>query len=222
MLGDVHGEFGRLVEQIERIDLFHCYLICVGDLGVGFQHPARGEMSDINMLNSFFEQRDIHFMCIRGNHDDPKYFNGNERIELSHLKLLPDYHTETLNGEVFQFIGGAVSIDRIHRIPGRSWWADEKFVYEPDKVIKCDVLITHSAPTWIGPLDKEGISGWIAGDPLLWDVCYAERIAHNELVEKCGATKHYCGHFHISTSVVSPNGICTSRILNIDEIREHQ
>ena len=221
LLGDIHGAFGRLNSQIERIDLKNCYLISVGDLGIGFQHPSRGEMSDMNMMNSLFEERNIHFMSIRGNHDDPAYFNGPKRIELSHLKLLPDYHTETLNDEVFQFIGGAVSIDRVHRIPGRSWWADEKFVYDESRVIQCDVLITHSAPSYVGPFDKHGLSEWIKQDPLLWDVCHAERLAHNDLVEKCGATKHYCGHFHVSTWAVSPNGICTSQILSIDEIREH-
>lgn len=222
ILGDIHGAFDRLVNQVTRIDISSCYLICVGDLGIGFNYPSDGELRACNKLNDFFAARDIQFMSIRGNHDNPAYFNGSKRIELSHLKLLSDYHTETLNGEKYFFVGGAVSIDRVHRIPDRSWWADEKFIYDESKVMTCDVLITHSGPTYVGPFDKQGLSGWIQQDPLLWDICYAERIAHNQLIENCRAKTHYCGHFHCKDWAVSPNGICTSRILDIEEIYEHK
>jgi len=136
--------------------------------------------------------------------------------------LLSDYYTEVINSELIQFVGGAISIDRLYRVPGRSWWAGEKFVYEPDKVVQCDVLVTHSAPAYCGPFDKEGLASWTLKDISLWDERYAERIAHNQLIEQCGAKRHYAGHFHCKDWAVSPNGICTSRILDIEEIYEHK
>jgi hypothetical protein len=220
ILGDVHGQFARLRENIDKYDLRDCYIICVGDLGIGFQHPAKGELSGCRTLNTFFLGRNIHFMSIRGNHDDPQYFNGPNRIELSNLRLLPDYHAETFNGERFLFVGGAVSIDRLYRVEGRSYWPNEVFVYDESKVTPCDVLITHSAPPWIGPFDKEGLSSWCEKDKTLWDLCYRERVDHDKLIQACGAKRHYCGHFHAYHWVDFRD--CYSTILDIDQFKEHR
>ena len=220
IIGDIHGAFGRLKQKIKELDLSACYLICVGDLGIGFNYSALGEAESCADMNVFFAERDITFMSIRGNHDDPAYYNGNSRVTLSHFKLLPDYHTETLNGEHYLFVGGAVSIDRVFRVEGRSYWRDEAFVYDPAKIVQCDVLITHSAPTWNGPFDKEGIASWCERDPKLWAECYAERLAHDQLIAQSGAKKHYCGHFHESRW--AHEGDCYSTILTIEEIKEHR
>lgn len=220
MLGDVHGQFDRLRKNIDKYNIRDCYIICVGDLGIGFAHPAKGELSACRELNTFFLDRNIHFMSIRGNHDDPDYFNGPCRIELSNFRLLPDYHTETFNGEKFLFVGGAVSIDRLFRVQGQSYWRDEIFVYDETRVTPCDVLVTHSAPYWIGPFDKDGLAGWCARDPKLWDECYKERMEHDLLIQKCGAKKHYCGHFHAYHWVDFRD--CYSTILDIDQFKEHR
>jgi hypothetical protein len=219
IIGDIHGAFGRLKKKVEHLDLRGCYLICVGDLGIGFNYSAEGEVHSCNNLNDFFAERDVSFMSIRGNHDDPAFFGGASTINLSHFKLLPDYHTETLNGERFLFVGGAVSIDRGMRVEGRSWWRDEKFVYLPERVSQCDVLITHSAPSWNGPFDKDGIAGWCETDPTLWDACYKERVDTDALIVQCGAKKHYCGHFHAYHWVDFKE--CYSTILEIEQIKEH-
>jgi hypothetical protein len=220
IIGDIHGAFGRLKQKVMEAGLNDCYLICVGDLGIGFNYSFDGEMRSSKDLNKFFADRDIIFMSIRGNHDDPEFFGGQHAINLSHFKLLPDYHAETLSGQRFLFVGGAVSIDRALRVEGRSWWRGEKFEYLPERVSECDVLITHSAPTWNGPFDKEGIAGWLRDDATLWDACYKERVEHDALIVQCGAKKHYCGHFHEYSW--AENDDCCSTILNIEEIKEHR
>jgi hypothetical protein len=134
--------------------------------------------------------------------------------------LLPDYHAETFNGERFLFVGGAVSIDRLYRVEGRSYWPNEVFVYDESKVTPCDVLITHSAPPWIGPFDKEGLSSWCEKDKTLWDLCYRERVDHDKLIQACGAKRHYCGHFHAYHWVDFRD--CYSTILDIDQFKEHR
>lgn len=220
IIGDIHGAFGRLKQKIIQHGLSGCYLICVGDLGIGFNYSAEGEVRSCNNLNEFFAERDISFMSIRGNHDDPAFFGGDSAITLSHFKLLPDYHTETLNGQRFMFVGGAVSIDRGMRVQGRSWWRGEKFEYIPERVSNCDVVVTHSAPSWNGPFDKEGIASWCETDATLWDACYKERIDHDALLAQCGAKYHYCGHFH--THRWAEQLGCYSTILDIEEIKEHR
>lgn len=220
IIGDIHGAFGRLKQKVSDLNLNSCYLICVGDLGIGFNYSGESEVRSCNNLNQFFAERDITFMSIRGNHDDPAFFGGDSAVMLSHFKLLPDYHAETLNGERFLFVGGAVSIDRGLRVQGRSWWRGEKFEYIPERVSECDVVITHSAPSWNGPFDKEGIASWCETDATLWDACYKERIHHDALIAQCGAKKHYCGHFHEHRW--AEQGGCYSIILDIEEIKEHR
>lgn len=218
MVGDLHGSFGAMKMSILNYNISDCYLICVGDLGVGFQHPYK-EPSIWRKLNSFFEDHNITFLSIRGNHDDPKYFSGPDRIILSNIELLPDYTRRNINGEDFLFVGGAISVDRINRIPDRSYWHNEAFVLRRELATQCDVLVTHSAPLWNGPNDKTGISGWCNVDNSLWDECVQERKDHSTLIELCTPKKHYCGHFHISS--VTENNKCVSTILDIDEIKQH-
>jgi hypothetical protein len=189
----------------------------VGDLGVGFKSPDK-QHREIELLNNRFKKRNIQFKGARGNHDDPKYFLGT--VNHSHFELIRDYSYQTFNGEKFLFVGGAVSIDRRIRVPNMSWWEDEAFVLKPELVDKVDVLITHSAPNWIGDFSKQGIAGWCEKDPTLWEECVKEREDIAKLIELCGAKKHWCGHFHQS-HFASHNG-CDSRILDILEIVEHR
>lgn len=217
IVGDTHGDWDVLFGRIDRADIKDCVLLHVGDIGIGFKSPDK-QKREFDLLNNRFQKRNIMFKGIRGNHDDPSYFLG--QYNFSHFELLPDYSYRIFNGEKFLFVGGAVSVDRRLRVPNMSWWENEEFVLRPELVEKVDVLITHSAPNWIGPSDKAGISGWCEKDPTLWDECVKEREKHNELIKLCCPTKHYCGHFHVS-AFTSVNG-CDSRILNILEIIEHR
>lgn len=218
IIGDIHGAFNRLKDLIWKRQIENCCLICVGDLGIGFQYSAEGEKRGIEELNNFFAKRSIIFLSIAGNHDNPDYFNGS--INLSNFKLLPDYTRIRINGEEFLFVGGAVSIDRLWRVPNVSYWEDEIFVFKPELAGKCDVLITHSAPYWNGPFDKQGLESWCEKDKTLWDECYRERLEHDELIKLCQPKKHYCGHFHSSHWVDFRD--CYSTILSIEEIKEHR
>jgi hypothetical protein len=220
IVGDVHGELSQLREIIKKRDIENCYLICVGDLGIGFQYNEEGERYLCELFNKFLSSRNVEFMSIRGNHDNPKFFNGDSPITLSNFKLLPDYHRATLNDEEFLFIGGAVSIDRKIRIEGQSYWKDEIFELKKEFIHKCDVLITHSAPTWLGPLDKKGILSWCEKDEFLWRDCLKEREDHDILFELAKPKKSYAGHFHQYSSV-EHNG-CWGRILDELEIIEHR
>jgi len=213
--GDNHGEWNTLFSKIDSYDISDCTLISVGDCGFGFKHPIK-ERSNIKKLNGKFSDRNINYLCIRGNHDDPSYFSGQHSH--SHLRLLRDYHTEDINGLRFLFVGGAISVDRTQRGARRSYWHDEAFILNENKITECDVCITHSAPQWIGPADKASISGWFSSDLTLEDDCNKERKDITRLLALCKAQKHYCGHFHESHSVKLID--CQSRILAINEFVE--
>lgn len=215
IVGDIHGKWDQLFLKIKASGIRNFTLIGVGDLGVGFL-DADKQARQFDYTNSFFGGKGIDFIGIRGNHDDPSYYDGS--IDRSNFKLLPDYTSLTLNDKEFLFVGGAVSIDRKIRKEGVSYWADEKFFLDHSKIKRCDVLVTHSAPTWSGPFDKSGISGWCDRDETLWDECLQERKDHDVLIKLCGASRHYCGHFHTSSSVDFDG--CISTILDELEVKE--
>jgi hypothetical protein len=217
VVGDIHGRLDLLTEACRKFDFLNCHMICVGDFGVGFKH---NDKMFIEALNGFMANRKIDFMTIRGNHDDPKFFNGD--FMFSHVKLLPDYSMRILNDEKFLFVGGAISVDRVSRVEGVSYWIDEPFVLDASRVEPCDVLITHSAPTWNGPLDKLSLNqfcNWERDDPTLWEETLKERKDHDKLIRMCGARSHYCGHFH-SYHWVDMNG-CYSTIVPTLEFKQH-
>lgn len=217
IVGDNHGKYDSLFKRIEQYDIKDCILIHAGDGGEGFIHPDK-QLRQFELLNNRFKKRDIEYVSIRGNHSDPAYFKG--QIKLSNFELLPDYTVREYNGEKFLFVGGAVSIDRSHRTMNFSWWEDELFVLDESKIVECDVLITHSAPTWIGPNDKQGISYWCEKDLTLWDDCLNERRLHDELFRLAKPKKSYHGHFHLYTQC--ENNGCISSILDELQIVEHR
>lgn len=217
ILGDHHGNYDRIFRLIDEKKIEDCILIHVGDGGEGFKAQYKQER-EFELLNSRFKKRNIEYLSIRGNHSDPSYFLG--QYKYSNFKLLPDYHTQTINGEKFLFVGGAISIDRQYRTLGHSYWLNEAFVLDESKIVDCDVLITHTPPYWIGPFDKDGLASWCQKDPTLWDDCKKERLEVAELIEKSKAKKHYCGHMHMSSWVDFKD--CYSTILAIDEFKEHR
>lgn len=220
VIGDIHGLFVKLVDQIVKNDLMDCVMISVGDYGIGFNSSYKDELETQKKINDFLKLRNIMLYIIRGNHDDPSFFKGAGRLVFSNLEFLEDYTVKDINDEKFLFVGGALSIDRKYRRDGISYWIDEVFTLDESQVTECDVLITHSAPSWIGPFDKAGISGWCDKDPTLWDECLKERKDHNKLFKLAKPKKSYCGHFHCST-VVDFDG-CWATILNELEIKEHR
>ena len=215
LLGDHHGDWFTLYRKLDYYGVENCYLIHVGDGGEGFVDRGK-QIRQFKHCNDWFQSRNIYYMSIRGNHSDPSYFLG--QYKYSNYELIADYSYKTFRGEKMLFVGGAVSIDRRIRTVDKNYWIGEKFILKPEKVEKCDILVTHSAPNWVGKCDKGGIQNWCDKDESLWDECVKERLEHNELIELCSPQKHFAGHFH-EHAIASMNG-CDSRILDIMEIYE--
>lgn len=217
LIGDIHGEFSSLKNKLASKNITDCILIGLGDIGMGFENKENTETL-VENLNHWFKSKNLLFIGLRGNHDDPVYFDGS--VNLSNFKLVPDYTYMELNGEKWGFVGGAISLDRLSRVEGVSFWKDEGFVLKEDLIQPCDILITHSAPTWIGPFDKDEIKYWTRWDTELWEDCKKERFSHDRLVNLSKPKKLYCGHFH-RFAMNDMNG-CTGRILDILEFYEHR
>lgn len=236
-LGDIHEEFEILKQQIISFDIRDCYIIQVGDFGIGFKDLENNKQI-LGHLNKFLRIRNIDMFAIRGNHDDPKFFNGD--YYLSNLKLLKDYTQLNINDINFLFIGGAISIDRMKRIkrneinksldnPNRCYWKDEVFNFDEDKLNSIegvDVLVCHNAPDFAVPNNNFGFSDIVlefAEDDsnLIKELIDERKVitkAYDILSEKNNIKHFIYGHFHRSYNmkIVDTN----FRVLNCHELWE--
>ena len=216
-LGDNHGSWDGLLFKIKRNNISNVNIISVGDLGIGF-YPSR-DMLTCDSLDKQFKERNINFYGIRGNHDDPSYFKGENRVCLNNFELIEDYSVFEHDSKLIQFIGGAISIDRTGRAVGVSYWENEGVVFDKDACQKVDILVSHTAPSWCFPQQfNEIVYGWASEDVNLIKDLTNERAVMGEIFKLCTPRLHLYGHFHSSWSE-RVNG-CVSRLLNIDELYE--
>ena len=237
MLGDIHGNFKYLRHLLKEKQVTDCAIIQVGDFGIGFTSDEndRNAMTDLNV---FLMERNITMYAIRGNHDNPKCFDGSWKW--SNLHLVPDYTVLNLDGKNILLIGGAISIDRQPRIVEnraaakygsrrRYYWSDEKVVFNEEfikNIRGIDILVTHTAPDFCLPSNKFGFGSLVdefaEGDKtlkvelteereILADIC--DLLNENNRIEK-----HYYGHFHTSNTEIIAN--CEHILLNINELKE--
>ena len=237
MLGDIHGNFEYLKQQIKLKKITDCFIIQVGDFGIGFTN-VENDTRILKELNDFLKENRIIMYAIRGNHDDPAYFNGN--FMWDNLQLLPDYTLLNLEGNNILCIGGDISIDRKFRISNdmkdarygssrKSYWYDEKIFLNQefiDSVRDVNILVTHTAPDFCLPNNKFGFGSLVEefayDDTTLKDELTQERNLMTKIWDDLGVNnkieKHFYGHFH--RSHVEKIVDCEHRLLNINELFE--
>jgi hypothetical protein len=219
-LGDHHGGWSYIFDIIKSKKISDCYIICVGDGGHGFLKKEK-EMEQFEKLNNLFKDRNIEYKSIRGNHDDPSYFKGSNRICLDNFELIEDYSVCEYNSKHIQFIGGAVSIDRTGRTVGVSYWEDEGVVFNKESCQKIDILVTHTTPSHCFPQQfNEMVYGWAREDAYLLEDLTDERAVMDEIFKLCSPSLHLYGHFH-SSWTERVNG-CVSKLLDINELWEYR
>jgi UDP-2,3-diacylglucosamine pyrophosphatase LpxH len=212
-IGDVHGDFNSLLTKIKGNNINHSNLIQVGDFGLGFQ-SLNDDMSFLKKLNVFLLKSSNHLYVIRGNHDDPAFFDGS--IKRSNIHLLPDYSVITLEGKTLLMAGGAISIDRKVRKVGLNYWPQEFFKFDQEKLNliigaheKLDVIVTHTAPSFISPQTYDPlVLRYAKGDETLLQELEAERKLVDQfysIVKSKTPTHWYYGHFHYSHTELYDN-----------------
>lgn len=162
-LGDIHGNF-RLINQYGVTG----NIIQVGDFGLGF---SQKDLKTMDHYNESWRARKIHVYAIRGNHDDPQWWNGQFDSYWSNIHLVPDYTVLELEGKKILCVGGARSVDRADRVekkegkwPENVWFPGEEFNYDEDELTgvlakhQVDIVVTHNAPNFCIPLGTTGES----------------------------------------------------------------
>jgi len=220
-LGDNHGAWNILFDIINSKNIRDCHIISVGDLGIGFKYKKEHEYSQSEKLSDRFKEKNINFFGIRGNHDNPVFFKGKDRICLENFELIEDYSVFEYNSKLVQFIGGAVSIDRNGRRQGISYWENELVVFNKEACQKVDILVTHTAPSHCFPQQfNEMVYGWAREDAYLLEDLTDERAVMDEIFKLCSPSLHLYGHFH-SSWTERVNG-CVSKLLDINELWEYR
>lgn len=199
-IGDLHGSLRRALDFPKQT------IIQVGDLGVGFKSPSK-QLRELELFNNSLKKKDIMMYAIRGNHDDPVYWKGD--LELSNLKLVPDYSVLKMEDQNILFMGGAISVDRVLRKTNVDYWKEEGFQYDEEKLTEVvrqvggiDVVISHSCPEFCYPVgDKVSIVSEFANlDVNLIAELRAERAelarAYNVIAHYNKPKAWYYGHYH--------------------------
>ena len=208
VIGDTHSLLFRSI--LEHYQLKDFILIHVGDVGVGFteKKPSYNHFNFdkklIGHLDSYCKENNGRILIIRGNHDLPSAFIENSPYNTEFVKFLPDYTYKLINGKVFLFVGGAISIDRQLRTEGIDYWKDEGFFLPKDcqELPQCDVLITHCPPQDAMEYeDLNRISGWFKNDPMLKEELIEERRLIRKLSEHVNCSHVFYGHMHVTSSI---------------------
>lgn len=236
--GDIHGEFPTLMFHVKRLEIKNSVIIVAGDCGIGFEKEMHYTQL-YNKLVKTLEATNNVLLLVRGNHDDPAYFDGN-RIDFERMKCIADYSVVCCGERRILCIGGAVSIDRKHRMEAMwldrlkngtarpLYWENEAAVFNTQafdelRGMRIDTVVTHTCPSFCYPITKSGIEGWLLKDAELSGDLNAERGEMDKIYNMLMSDNHpirnwYYAHFHQSNNEFI-DGIHFS-LLNIMEIKE--
>lgn len=151
--GDTHGDLTFAATVIEHAVQRRAEIIQAGDWG--YYWP--GSTAKVKVLSDALVTHEVTLRFVDGNHDEhPRLRKHVSACAATHVAPRLIYQPrgsvhEDEDGTRFLFLGGAPSIDRAHRVEGRSWWPEE--VIAPEEFERArsaegpiHVLVTHDAP----------------------------------------------------------------------------
>jgi DNA repair exonuclease SbcCD nuclease subunit len=199
MLGDTHSTFRALGlltrnEVWEGADVFH-----VGDFGLGFDSRAK-DLKMLERMNEMCIKKDLELFVIRGNHDNPHWWN--HPPEFSNIHLVPDYTTLVFPcGRRALAVGGGISVDRWHRMEGLGYWSDEITLWPPAVLGEHDYVFAHDAPNAFNnatmSLHKFFPEACKMDSDLIAD-CSVQRGVMDEIMKRTKCCRWISGHYHNS------------------------
>ncbi|WP_297904837.1 metallophosphoesterase [uncultured Parabacteroides sp.] len=225
--GDIHGEFETLVYNLKINNITDSLIIVAGDCGFGFHKASYYDILYKRLAPKLRTQGNIIFF-VRGNHDDPAYFDGKTFVK-KYMRCIADYTVVSVAGHHILCVGGAISIDRephlremeLNRILRKDkqplYWKDEAPVFLPDEIkeltqsgIKIDTVVTHTAPDFCEKRSKSGLTEWVKLDSYPLNDIALERLGITSLYDELACNgyslqKWYYGHFHDSFNIVIDN-----------------
>lgn len=152
-MGDIHGEFESVIGWIKRYDLTDSTIIFCGDCGFGFNKPEYYNLI-VKKINLECKKRNVYCLMIRGNHDDPLYFNDKKKFKKNYVRTIEDYtvinFTNTNNEHLFNVlcVGGGISVDRSDRIHRMNHYIHDYIRYHNGNITLEDTYNKISKVYW--------------------------------------------------------------------------
>ena len=207
--GDSHGVLEKFSKAKKKFKFNNTpltkedYMIVVGDFGFIWDNvPSRQEAYNLNWIDKEFPCK---LLFIHGNHENfPRlntfpietHFGGKVRRISENTYYLLNSQIFTIEGKTFFVLGGGISIDKLQRREGVSWWPEEIPSYTEIKqgfdVLaaagnKVDYVLTHAT-------HKEGYEYVFRG------MSYKAHDPMHEPLEQLRQTVDYklwfSGHYH--------------------------
>ena len=206
--GDTHGEPVIWRGPLDRFLKPGDSLIVLGDFGIGFY--GRHKKSEEEFFDELSEKPYTILFC-DGNHENFDKLNKYEISEWNGGKVhqIRKNIIHLMRGEIYDIdgkkvfvFGGGCSIDRMYRVPGKSWWPEEMPSEEEQANAvsnlkkhgnQVDYILTHTAPdetVELISIMRLGIDRTFKDElPLTTFLNWIEDTVKYE--------KWYFGHFHI-------------------------
>lgn len=169
LLGDTHGDVDFMLNHVipaaqnENVDR----IVQLGDFGY-FDH-FREVSEELDFLSAELQIAGLKMACIQGNHDNISYLMknyGSNEVDWGFVQFRQAMYF-ILNGTRWEWggkkfiaLGGAYSIDKIHRLkveaktnwPQSQWFPEEEMSdADLDRILlnrdPVDVMLTHDAPS---------------------------------------------------------------------------
>jgi len=200
IVGDVHNEFPRLNDLInknkDRLEL----VICCGDFGYWPSAPASWNVVPLDHIKN----KGIPILWCDGNHEDHWALARRESDELApDVFYMPRGSTYDLpDGRRILFMGGAHSIDKQWREFGTDWFPEEVIDHGdidnlPPDDTRIDILISHTCSMELLPIMLEHDSRKVS-DP--------SNYALSIIVSIFKPSFWYFGHWHYKKKGITENG----------------
>ncbi len=211
LCGDIHQESRRMLAALKQRGISHATLIILGDANVGLGEHTLSERY-FTRFNEYMSERDIRVCFLRGNHDNPVFWETPIREDIE--RLWPQLHmlrqgAMDINGELYYIYPGAISIDRKGRREGVDWYPAEVMrpLALPNIKRPYRGIIGHNGPV---PAGARHLGFWqqcekddtLAEDVATEETYIADAIArlteHNARLGYQEALRYYHGHYHQS------------------------
>jgi DNA repair exonuclease SbcCD nuclease subunit len=207
-IGDVHGKFDQLVLKMKVVleGNTGVNFVQVGDFGLGFEKPVV-DWNRLYDVNSMLQKSNSMLYVIRGNHDNPAFWDWGTSFHFSNIEFIPDDCTRLIEDKVCYFVGGAVSVDRSRRRQGIDYWCGETYNPKPARYItdKIDILFTHDVYHPCSPytISNSVVVNYFADvdENLIEDLQISQSVMenlYNDIIQTNPNFVWYHGHYHES------------------------
>lgn len=228
LTGDIHGNnsIDKLAggnfdaKGLTRDD----YVIILGDFGLVWSNPPTAEEI---YWTDWLESKPWTTLFIDGNHENfdllatlevEPWHGGQVRRVRDHVMHLCRAEVFEIGGHTFFCMGGAYSVDKQWRTPGKSWWPQEvpneevrqMAIAKVAEVGEVDYVLTHCPPSQgLYNMADDFLTGSLFTDEYgLW--------LQNNIADKLQFKRWFFGHMHVDQPWLKPYTPLYDEIYDLD------